>query len=81
MSNQLRWRRDPPTEPGWYWVRHLVGGTAANVVVHVTKERPQGAVAWALIAWSGREKIGFTPVSWAGPLPLPLEPQPADVEE
>jgi hypothetical protein len=71
MSNSLRWSREPPTEPGWYWVKDHVGTGIVEVVI-----RP--GHRYLAIYEDSYPKGNFIPVAgilaeWAGPIPEPEE--------
>lgn len=62
----LRWTSEPPTSPGWYWIRW---GAAANhtEVVLVTDSD-------ALRVHYGSRVADMRDVEWAGPIPAPASP-------
>lgn len=68
----LKWTREQPVEPGWYWFR-ANDPHRAPVVVEVARHatgmlmarRVQGQIIppWLLEGW------------WAGPIPEPMPPE------
>lgn len=67
-SQGLVWTENPPTVPGWYWIRAKKGGK--NVVFEVVSEGDQLDVDMAGASFS----IEALMVEWSGPIPIPEEP-------
>lgn len=71
------WRKEPPTEPGWYWCRHT--GGEFTVVVQVTRDAVDGSL---LIGWFPKTRQREAAVlvlaenewcEWSGPIEPPAE--------
>jgi len=80
------WTKDPPTEPGWYWVHHC-GGIRFSEIVEV--ERSYGALVIEVynqydldlipVKEYGSKPVWYGPIqppdlndyAWYGPLPQP----------
>lgn len=67
-SQGLVWTENPPTVPGWYWIRAKKGGK--YVVFEVVSEGDQLDVDMAGASFSIEALI----VEWSGPIPIPEEP-------
>lgn len=67
----LRWTKNPPSEPGWYWYRGSMGD------VDIVRLAPGSARIDRLVAWwpEGHEAYAdlFVSAEWAGPIPMPEE--------
>ena len=67
----MRWTREMPTEPGWYWVRDPdVYATSINLVQH--------AKGRLMFAYGSGVRIElddamYDDCEWAGPIPEPGE--------
>ena len=72
----LKWTSEPPTVPGWYFVR-----TTKTIVVHVERD-----IDDKLLAWIGpvRQSVKFMTqrlqAQWAGPLEEPKEENDAEMD-
>lgn len=69
----LRWTREKPSQPGWYWWRNL----------NLKDEADRGPFVYFVRDYAGEMAIGnarikgfarFEQGDWAGPLTLPEEP-------
>ena len=76
----MTWTTQPPTTPGWYWVKeiHTEDGSINSPIVLNVVISPGGdslgfwlAMTFYLISEAGSPK-------WAGPLPLPEEAERND---
>lgn len=62
----LRWRREPPDVPGWWWVRWQIGGLRETRVGRYSAED-----CGALRSCAPNDERCL----WAGPIPEPAEPE------
>lgn len=62
----VRWTKEKPTEPGWYWWRGPVWGGTRTKMFEVSKDKAGLYVA----AWG---YVEFMAGEWSGPIPVPLE--------
>lgn len=62
----MKWTREMPTQPGWYWFR-FVGPTEEPTVVNVTVMQGQ------LLVYDARDQdwMAIDEGEWAGPIPEP----------
>lgn len=80
----LVWSKEPPTEPGWYWVRLYLPGLG---VWHrwVTRVNQDGDTFYLQSDEGDRSEIptahGINKVEFAGPIPQPAEPTEPDVAD
>lgn len=79
ISKDLYWKREYPTEEGWYWLTNPFGEPR---IVEVRPSRFDGKLAV-------RDRLGVTYWdvkyhAWAGPIPMPVNevpPPPLDLSE
>lgn len=57
LPRTLRWTKEPPTEPGWYWLRQANTKDLVQIVRACGEELPYN--------WENAE--------WAGPIQEPVE--------
>ena len=77
----MTWTKEPPTKPGWYWVREIPGrsgfpGKGKSYLVSIVGTAP------FLKLESAHDQAGFrldinlyNMGEWAGPIPEPQEPE------
>lgn len=69
----MKWTKQAPTEPGWWWVRYM-DGQRKEVVAIAQTERRYESLNWRLMSgvW---QPMTFRKISeWAGPIEPPEEP-------
>ena len=83
--NTLKWRKEPPSQPGWYWLERERGRGRAIVLVmsHEKFFKPSAKITakdhglWAITDYERNEPlVGFKVgrgFMWAGPIPEPEE--------
>ncbi len=76
MSDALRWTTDIPTEPGWYWMR---SSKLRPEVCHVYESQFGRGLSVARVYHDEIETLSEfvlcrRNVEWAGPIPMPEEP-------
>ena len=70
QDDKMKWTSEPPTEPGWYFMRQGGQVTVCRVVLYCD----------GLVAMFGamRQSVDFMKkigAQWAGPIPEPVEPE------
>lgn len=67
----LRWSKEPPTKPGWYWNKDH-HGVARIEQVHAHPELPN-VMTMMENSWCGwrHVRIANKGREWAGPIPMP----------
>jgi hypothetical protein len=76
----MRYSSDPPTEPGYYWLKTP---DAEEIVEVWTDPTIEEEVFWVHRCGSGDacELADVIDGLWAGPLEKPLEPNPGSVRQ
>jgi hypothetical protein len=75
----MKWTREPPTKPGWYWYKHYnYEGEQHDVVVIMQNKKHLYANLMQIHL--GRRKLSefiksFHVKAWAGPIQEPTEPE------
>ncbi len=73
----LKWTKDVPTAPGWYWVREWGKEPAVRRVFYRTKYVVYGNVESKELRVSDGDLVEHPAyTAWAGPLPEPEEVAP-----
>ncbi|MBQ9405243.1 MAG: hypothetical protein IJU37_00720 [Desulfovibrio sp.] len=68
----MRWTKEIPQQPGWYWLKTVKNGQALQEIVRVTCDATIPKTQWAGIF--GSWPLGIKGEEfWAGPIPLPDE--------
>jgi hypothetical protein len=65
----MRWTREKPTQPGWWWWRYEAGRKAS--VMHISEDHIHGMNVFTvgtLVLF-----LQEVPGEWAGPVPEPEE--------
>jgi hypothetical protein len=62
----MRWTTEPPTVPGWYWMRTPQGQIGCHLVLTIGN-RMAIVDSWGLVCAAGLE------CEWSGPIPEPEE--------
>lgn len=69
----LKWRRELPTKPGWYWIRQTYPvGSMARIEMGVAEVRNIGGEL-AVGNTTFRSWLATKQFEWAGPIPEPEE--------
>lgn len=72
----LRWTREAPKEPGFYWIRCdaiLSDLEPPNVSVACVIEERDGLVYFTATAWEFGTPVDGADAEWAGPIAPPEE--------
>ncbi|MGR6036092.1 MAG: hypothetical protein ACU4EQ_12735 [Candidatus Nitrosoglobus sp.] len=81
----MKWTKEKPTEPGWYWWRYDTGESLSIVRIYSKDEDEDNPVSIAYFSEDGESAAydGMLQSSylseihgyWAGPLNVPEEPK------
>lgn len=83
----MKWTKEPPTEPGWYWVKYNGYRTGAEITTLFELDRPTPGGMFSHLPLVRVERGGYKerydcqihfhpdcyPVFWAGPIEEPNE--------
>ena len=68
----MHWTKEPPTQPGWYWLRTVKAGHELTEIVRISNDANILKSQWAGIF--GSWPVGMEVENlWAGPIPMPME--------
>lgn len=75
LPRRLRWTKEPPKDPGWYWHQEDRGGKHP---AHVFRVVTSGGETGVYVRFFGQpadvvHKIDHISGKWAGPIPEPEE--------
>jgi len=74
MTDRLTWTDEPPTEPGWYWLRTNPDVGISPRVVKVIERDASLRVNDTLDDAGIDHELGdYDNYQWAGPIPQPVE--------
>ena len=71
LQKRIAWRKDKPTEPGWYFWRHGKRETVYEVYEAMDNH------LWAMLP-NNRMAVDAIHGEWAGPIPQPLDTKDDD---